>query len=68
MGLGLPVLLRTLRVFLCGVIVTLFPLIRHVQKACVSSLHDEGKLQVRKQLCLLPPWGKWTTSAPEPPR
>lgn len=45
-----------------------FPPVRHVQEACVSSLHDEGKLQVREQLCFLPPRRKWTTTTPQPPR
>lgn len=53
-----------LDVFLCGGNNVVFHPFRHVQEACVSSLHDEGKLPVRKQLCLLPPWGKRTATAP----
>lgn len=39
---------------------------RYVQKAVVSSLYDEGKLQVWEQLCFLPSWGERTTTAPKP--
>ena len=53
--------------FLCVVNDVVCHPFRHVQEACVSSLHDEGKLPVRKQLCLLSPWGKWTATAPQPP-
>lgn len=42
--------------------------IRHVQEACLSSFHDEGKLQVWKQLCFLSPRCKRTTIATQLPQ
>lgn len=51
-------------IFGCSRLIQLSCLVRHVEKACLSALHDERELQIRKQLRFLPPGCERSSSTP----